>query len=466
MKVFLFHVFSKKYLKKHLNTVIKNTLLREMSATPISQMMSQQVPQQPHQHQPSNDQLFEDARAWFNNMNPTSRNQMIVTMYKLCLTTRDMSHEKLIESLNAQWNEKFNKQIDFIKRLTMENEVLSKNQELGINVVVNKLKDLESNLNSSFHATNNEISGLSSKITPSANGKIGEDYIDKLLSKIPNSSFTNVTQSKGSGDFLFVTGEIRIMIESKNWTDSSIKGNPKELDNFRKTAIEAKEEGKIDFAIMALHRVTSLKGRAMEIEMEITKKGSLILLYVTNLFNHPERILYAIDAGILLLKQQSQHTIDKDRFVYQINSFLKGIDGIEESIKERQKIIKDMTSLVKKDSEQILNLKHMLDNILNNTEQVSIKDRVIGFYTDLVKINGQRITKSMLETKCLENKIPARYVRTIGGIKTIKELALKQSKADVELNINHSDKESDTIEEAEEEEAEEEEEEEPEEPEE
>ncbi len=280
-------------------------------------MATPQIQQLQNHAQITNDQLFEDARTWFNNMNPASRNQMILTMYKLCLTTRDVSHEKLIETLNSQWNDKFTKQVEFIKRLTMENEVLSKNQEIGINAVVNKINQMEANLNNSIRTTSSEIVGLSSKITPSANGKLGEQYIDQILSRIPNASFTNVTQIKGSGDYLLILGNIKIMIESKNWTNSSIKGNPKELENFRKTAIEAKEERGIDFAIMALHRVTDLKGKAMEIEMEMTKKGALMLLYVTNLFNHPDRILYAIDAGILLLKQQSQHTINKDKFVYQ-----------------------------------------------------------------------------------------------------------------------------------------------------
>ena len=215
------------------------------------------------------------------------------------------------------------------------------------------------------------------------------------------------------------------MIESKNWTDSSIKGNPKELELFRKTAIEAKEENGIDFAIMALHRVTSIKGRAMEIEIEMTKKGALMLLYVTNLFNHPERLTYAIDAGILLLKQQSQYAVDKDKFIYQINNFLKSIDSFDESIKERQRIIRDLTNQCKKDSDQAMSMRLMLDNILNNTEQIPIKDKVINFYIDLMKTK-QKVTKSMLEAKCLENKIPCRHVREIGGIKLIREMALEK----------------------------------------
>lgn len=384
-------------------------------------MTTQAQPQLQAQLQPqpqTNEQLFEDARIWFNGMNPTSRNQMILTMYKLCLTTRDISHEKLIETLNGQWNDKVQKHLEYIKRLTMENEILNKNQETSTNLIVGQLKNLELNLSTS-------VNTLSSKITPSANGKIGEDHIDQILGRIPNSSLTNVTQSKGSGDYLLVLSGIQIMIESKNWTDSSIKGNPKELELFRKTAIEAKEENGIDFAIMALHRVTSIKGRAMEIEIEMTKKGALMLLYVTNLFNHPERLTYAIDAGILLLKQQSQYAVDKDKFIYQINNFLKSIDSFDESIKERQRIIRDLTNQCKKDSDQAMSMRLMLDNILNNTEQIPIKDKVINFYIDLMKTK-QKVTKSMLEAKCLENKIPCRHVREIGGIKLIREMALEK----------------------------------------
>jgi len=381
---------------------------------------------------PANDQLFNEARDWFNSMPLDSRNQMILVMYKLCLSTKDVSHNKLIESLNAQWNDKY-------KKLSMENEILSKNQEMGAGMIINKINQMEATLN-------NSVVSLSSKITPSANGKIGEDYIDQLLSKIPNTSLTNITQSKGSGDFIFTTGDIRIMIESKNWTNSSIKGNPKEIENFRQVAIEAKEESNIDFAIMALHRVTDLKGRAMEIEMEMTKKGALMLLYVTNLFNHPERILYAIDAGILLLKQQSQHTINKDKFVYQIYCFLKGINSIEVSIKERQKIIKDLTLQTKKDLDQIQDLKQMLDNVLNDTDHVSTSDKLVNFYIELMKIHGDKITKSMLETKCLENKVPARVVREAGGIKAIKQMVLDKkellSKESEESEESESQEES------------------------
>jgi len=397
---------------------------------------------------PVEDPMWEDARVWFNKMEINSRNQMILTMYKLCLGTKDTSHEKLAESLNNQWNEKLNKYleqqrnlVEANKRLVLENDVLGKNRDATVGTLTSALKDLELNINSTMHS-------ISNKISPNSNGKLGEDYIDELLGKIPNTELTNRTQARGGGDFLFKTGGIRIMIESKNWTNSSIKGNPKELENFRQTAIAAREEDSIDFAIMALHRVTDLKGKALEIEMVFTKRGRLMLLYVTNLFNHPERICYAIDAGLLLLTQQSQQSVDSDKFLYQVDNFMKGIGRMEESVKEHNKLIREMTQLIKKDSDQIMTLKQMLENILSNTDQLPMKERVINYCSELITENGEaKVTKVMLENKLLEHKIPCRWVREFGGIKILKNLALKLNQSESESESEEDVEESDLDEE-------------------
>ena len=384
-----------------------------------------------------NQEFLDEAREWFNNLEVNIRNQMVITMYKLCLTTKDISHNKLIESLNAQWNEKLSKQLDINKRLGLENEVLTKTQEAGVGTLASQIKDLELNLC-------NTMNSISLKITPSGNGKLGENFIDQLLSKIPNSEFKNRTQSRGDGDFLFITGDIKVMIESKNWTNSSIKGNPKELDNFRETAKTSHEENEIDFAIMALHRVTDLRGKALDIEMVFTKRGSLMLLYVTNLFNHPERILYAIDAGILLLNQQSKQSVDSDKLLFQIDNFLKGISSMEDSIKERNKQMRDMSSLIKKDSEQIEIIRQMLENLLNNSDQMPMKDRIIKLCSELVKQHGEtKVSKVMLENKCIDNKIPARFVRDFGGIKIIKKLAIEKKEDSLDESLNESENSED-----------------------
>jgi len=214
------------------------------------------------------------------------------------------------------------------------------------------------------------------------------------------------------------------MIESKNWTDASIKGNPSELANFRQVAIDAKENNLIDFAIMAMQRVTNLKGRALQMETEPTKNGQLVLIYTTNLYHNPDRLLYAIDAGIVLFKQEIN--VDKDRFLYQINNFLKGIESLENSIKERSKLIKNMSGLIRTDSDNLSNMRTLLSAIINESNIISPRDKLINVYIDLLKENKDaKITKILLEAKCIEVGIPVRSIRDV-GMRELQKVALEK----------------------------------------
>lgn len=388
---------------------------------------------------------WEEAKQWFNEMNTADRNNMIVIMYRLCIRIKDKSHTKLSESINHLWQEKV-KSIEFkfeeekeeleskLSELATENYIYKQKNTESTSMIMNHLQKLE-------HKLENEINGLSLKITPSSNGKLGEDYLENILGKMPGCSLTNLTQMKGNGDFLVEVNGKKIMIESKNWTNSSIKGNPKELDSFKETAIKAKEESNIDCAIMALHRVTDLKGKVIDMETVYTKTGSLILIYVTNLFNYPDRILYAIDSCLLLLSQQSKNNIDRDKFLYQISYFMKIIENVEDSIKERTKHIKTSTDLIKKDSEQLSYLREILNNIVNTDEvDIPVKDRIVNFCRELIAVHGEStVDKKMLETMCLNNKIAARLVRQHGGIKEIKKLATKASEIQKEDTDSDSD---------------------------
>lgn len=390
----------------------------------------------------SGPELWEEARNWFNQMNAPERNNMILTLYKLCLMTKDVSHVKLTEELNRSWQEKVNglnmkwsvkykEQLDLAERLSFENNIYKKTTDEGFGQLSDKIKGLE-------HKLENEINGLSLKITPSANGKLGEDLIENVLSNIPGAKLYNVTQKKGNGDFILEINDKKVMIESKNWTNSSIKGNPKEIDSFRSTAIDSKENQVIDFAIMAMHRVTDLKGKIIDMETVHTKRGNLNLIYVTNLFNYPDRLLYAIDTGLLLLSNESKMDISKEKFMYQLDTFMKSIESMEDSIKEYSRISRSMNELIKKDTETIGNIRLCIENMLNDSDQIPIKDRVINICAELITEHTEdRVTKLLLEKKCTEKNIPARWVRDLGGIKEIKKLVAdrKEFPLDKKLNV-------------------------------
>jgi hypothetical protein len=164
-------------------------------------------------------ELWDEAKTWFNNMHVSDRNNLILTMYKLCLATKDTSHSKLSEDINKGWNEKMNQlnlkwtedfgvQVNKLQKMEIENQIYKQKNYEGFDTLFNKLNNFE-------HKLENEINGLSLKISPSTNGKLGEDYIEGILSKIPGAKLHNVAQSKGNGDFLFEINDKKFMIISK-----------------------------------------------------------------------------------------------------------------------------------------------------------------------------------------------------------------------------------------------------------
>ncbi len=322
-------------------------------------------------------EVLGQARDWFNELDTNVRNQMVLTMYKLCI---GISATKVSEHINAQWNEKFKKQEEVNRQLKEDAKIFS------------KLEEMEK-----------EINNLSNKVVPGRN-------IEDILRSIPNTEL--ICSDKGY--FIFTTGDIHIMIDS--WEGS---------EHFKSLAIEAKEDNTIHFAISATY---GTRDKSIDMETVYTKTGPMILIYITDLSNHPERILYAIDAGILMLKNNGNS--QNDLIMCQLNNFIKGIQNIEDSIKERNKHVKDMISLIKKDEEHIDGLKELLNNTLSNGNNVckTNRDKILSLCKGLIVVHGENhITKIVLESLCADNNIPPRIIRDLGGIKAIKQILSENS---------------------------------------
>lgn len=346
-----------------------------------------------------------EAHVWFEALSETTRSRLITTIHRLCLTTKDSSHELLINALNSEFDEKLEKSNNEIKDLKRENEIL-----LNIN------KTTTDPLNKELSELKMYIVNLSAKLTPSVNGKIGENHIEQILGSIPNTHLENITQTKGSGDFLFVYGAVKFMIESKNWTDSTFRKSPSDLDLFKQDAIIAKSEHSVDIAIMVLHRVTTIKGRLINIDTLHTEKGPVILIYITNTINYPERLVHAIDTGISLLKNQPIDTESINKFMISFNESFVNITTLENSVKERYKIIKSLVDITDKDIECISCIKKSFNN--------KSEEDIVDLYSKLM-LKTKSITKAMLESECKNAGI--QFSNSI-VLKEIKEKALRKEK--------------------------------------
>lgn len=314
------------------------------------------------------------AREWFNDLDANIRNQMVLTVYKLSI---GISATKVSDHINSQWTEKFKKQEDINRQLKEDAKIFS------------KLETLE-----------RELNNLSNKC-------VDED-IESVLSSVPNSEIKQVNKRY----FIFTVNDINIMIDCKS-----------DLENFKLLANEVKDCNNAHFAILATKEI---KGRSVEMEIIYTKTGPMTLLYVTGLKNHPERILYAVDTGILVLKNNSGS--QNDLIMHQLNNFIKGIQNVEDSIKERNKHVNDMISLIRKDEDHVEGLKLLLNNMLSNGNNPckTNKDKLLSLCSGLVVVHGENyITTKVLESLCADNNMPLRIIRDLGGIKAIKHTLIE-----------------------------------------
>ncbi len=316
------------------------------------------------------------AREWFNDLDANVRNQMVLTVYKLCI---GISATKVSDHINSQWTEKFKKQEDVNRQLKEDAKIFS------------KLETLEKELN---NLSNTRV----------------DENIESILSSVPNSEIKH-----REGYFIFTINDVGIMVcEGEN------------PENFKLLANEVKGSDNAHFAILAKNEIS---GKSVEMEIIYTKSGPMTLLYVTGLKNHPERILYAIDTGILLMKNNGGS--QNDLIMYQLNNFIKGIQNVEDSIKERNKHVNDMISLIKKDEDHVEGLKLLLNNMLSsgNNPCKTNKDKILSLCSGLIIVHGENhITTKVLESLCADNNIPPRIIRDLGGIKAIKQTLIEGPK--------------------------------------
>ncbi len=87
------------------------------------------------------DPEWENARNWFNGMNASNRNQMILALYRVSLENKGT--EKLIENVHVQWQQKYTQLLTTNTQLGRENELLTQNQESFVGTIVGRIKDLE-----------------------------------------------------------------------------------------------------------------------------------------------------------------------------------------------------------------------------------------------------------------------------------------------------------------------------------
>ena len=273
------------------------------------------------------------ALEWFNSLNPNVKGNFIFNSYQL------------YSSLNDQGNFQGNNQQGIFQGNSFQG-----NSYLGpFNEIKEQIRDLESKL-----------------ISNHSKGIIGENWVYDYMKDIPGVIIKNVTREKGLTDFYFEFHDsvkmISGLIESKNVD----KVSQLHLENFKKDVIDAiNNEFNVSFAFFIAHKAVSINGIDMEI-IEVNQE-KVILFYIYDLFNHPDRFLTALNIAKTL-------TVNIDLPIDKIKLIVNRIDEISSDIRAHKRLINKQLLLIKNSEANLKNMFKLLETKKEKNEIEEIKD--------------------------------------------------------------------------------------------
>jgi len=292
---------------------------------------------------------------WFNGLQKEVKLRLISSQYHLHLSIRDRSTEEIVDTLSKKFeNERLdlNRKIDILRE---ENSVI--NRTAGFNFIMDKMEEMENNL-----LLNQK--DLEGKLTSNhVKGIIGENFIERIVSQIPNCQIDDVSREKGLTDFkMYIKNEKFAedhvcLIESKNVEKVSLEN----LNNFRKDVLEADE--KIHFAIFVAQRAITISGRIFSIECLSAKDHNMFLFFISDVFNNPERLLIAIQLGQTL----------SNNLIYSknVHKIMHGIDKVLININKLSENINKLSNGLKTQQTIIENCKKDVSNLFSNIKNIS-----------------------------------------------------------------------------------------------
>ena len=295
---------------------------------------------------------MEKALGWFQSLDQDLKRKVILTNYLLHLSIKDEKSYELnsLYEAKAKLEEKLSSNLGPGTIPGIRGQTQGQSQGLSF-----AQRDIDPNVH--FQEIKDQIQELTSKLTTNyAKGIIGENWVYNYMKDLPNCIIENVTREKGLTDFYFelntnALGNSRPMIgliECKNVdTVSGVH-----LDNFKHDVIDAVNNGyNINFAFFAAHRATNING----IEMDIiqVEEHKVILFYVYDLFNRPDRLLTALNIAKTLI-------VSSDLPVDTIKLIVKKIDALEYDLREQKKVINKQIELLKSSQTTIQDLYDIL----------------------------------------------------------------------------------------------------------
>ena len=278
---------------------------------------------------------------------------------------------------------------NLISELSSKNNILdntintlqSNNYDLN-NKLIELYKNTQNNhldnINGNINSLNIKFSNYFDKIFKgnTEKGNYGEDFIHNfLIDKFSNSSIIDTHKESAKGDILFSFDNIKLLIESKNV--HTIKKD--DTDKFFRDIQLQASKNIINSALLISLNDTNLINGIRNFHFEI--KFNIPIIMISNAFNNPEFIRFAILILNFLVKNGFANNHSNDHKLFNIISALNQIFDIfklQINYINNDKILlsKLQDSLLKREAD-LLNIDNLFSNILSKYPDLSIIPSII-----------------------------------------------------------------------------------------
>lgn len=273
---------------------------------------------------------------------------------------------------------------------------------------------------------------IATNFTPIKLGRVGEKKVfDLLTTKYPKCETIDSSSRKGDGDIIFCCNNIRFLIECKNQNDAILRSDPNKIfDRFKADCIDSIENNRTDIGIFIAQNVVSIPNYGtFEAQEIVTSRGKTYLIYISDIFNVPERLDAAIELGIQLYLN-TDHDNDNMANFMKLND---KINSLNDNLSNLLKLNKNQLDIIKQMANQVNDTRLEIDESI---QDINMFQEIINIIKDMMHNNGYKnISIRDLENELRKHKIPPRKIRDNGGIKNLKKVARDQIKNEKQKKI-------------------------------
>jgi hypothetical protein len=354
--------------------------------------------------------------------------ESLLSEYKNQIIINNESNKTEKEALIKQHNTDisyYKEKVCNIEEIT-ENRVKKNYEEQikNLNETINDLRGQNHYKDGKYDTIINDTTGYLKRIEntvisaiPSSTkdkGIQGEEFIRNILYQyFPYAKVISISEKSAkdgyAGDLMITINDLRIMIESKNMTNISLKKNPTDtIDKFKKELAEAKRKNMVDCGIFVSCKTDNIRGKVIYCEAINTENGKIGVTFLSDIYRQPERLANAIFMFMAFRTEEDIKTLQE--ILPNIERLGANNERFYTLIQQQENTINEMRMIYKYNNSEINSI------IQNNTPD--IETVVFGIYKAMRETDN-KVSMGQLKENCIKagielpKNITKKYLETL-----------------------------------------------------